>query len=148
MLWLLMLHIMALLVWSAGLLYLPLLLAASGTRQAELIVVPKRHDSVARFVFTHIATPAALLAILAGTAVFLADRTVEFWLILKLTAVTLLVACHVAAGLLVRHAEDEANEPLVRTYWMLAGVLCLLMVVIVWIVLAKPAVPAVLPWPL
>jgi protoporphyrinogen IX oxidase len=148
MLWLLVLHIMALLVWAAGLLYLPLLLAASGTRQVELTKIPRRHDSAARFVFTHIATPAALLAILIGTAVFLVDRTVEFWLILKLTAVTLLVACHAAAGLLVLHAEDEANEPLMRTYRIFAGVLCLLMVVIVWIVLAKPPVPEVLPWPL
>ncbi|OOG21015.1 hypothetical protein B1C78_16775 [Thioalkalivibrio denitrificans] len=148
MLWLLALHIIALLFWTAGLLYLPLLLAATGTRQVELVKVPRRHDSVARFVFTHIATPAALLAILSGTAVFLVDRSMEYWLILKLTAVTLLVACHVAAGLLVLHAEDETKQPLTNTYRLLAGVLCLLMIAIVWIVLAKPQVPEGLPWSL
>jgi protoporphyrinogen IX oxidase len=148
MLWFLVLHIMALLFWAAGLLYLPLLLAASGARQAELMKIPRRHDSMARFVFTHVATPAALLAILTGTAVFLVDRTVEYWLILKLTAVTVLVICHVAAGLLVMHAEDAQTAPLMRTYRVLAAVLCLVMVAIVWIVLAKPPVPEVLPWTL
>ena len=148
MLWLLVLHITALLFWAAGLLYLPLLLAASGAGHAELIRLPRRHDSVARFVFTHIVTPAALLAIITGTVVFLAGRTVEFWLIAKLSVVTLLVICHVATGLLVLRAENEEAQPLQRGYWMLAGVLCLLMAAIVWIVLAKPPVPEILPWTL
>jgi len=146
MLWLLALHMMALLFWAAGLLYLPLLLVASGAQQTELVKVKRPHDSVARFVFTHIATPAALLAILSGTAVFLVNDTVEFWLILKLTAVTALVICHVLAGLLVLHAEDTEAAPLMRTYRFFGVVLCLVMVAIVWIVLAKPTVPEVLPW--
>jgi protoporphyrinogen IX oxidase len=146
MLWLLVLHIMALLFWAVGLLYLPLLLAASGAGHAELTRLPSRHDSVARFVFTHIATPAALLAIITGTLVFLAGRTVSFWLIAKLSVVTLLVICHVVAGLLVLRAEDETAQPLRRGYWILAGVLCLLMTTILWIVLAKPTAPEISPW--
>jgi protoporphyrinogen IX oxidase len=148
MLWVLVLHIMAVLFWAAGLLYLPLLLAAAGagTGRAMLARLPEHHDSVGRFVFTHIATPAALLAIITGTAVFLIDRTVEFWLIVKLTVVTALVLAHVVAGLLVLRVEGADADPRRGGFWALAGVLALLMVTIVWLVLAKPAVPEALQW--
>lgn len=148
MLWLLVLHIIALLFWAAGLLYLPLLLGGMGAPQAQLLEVPHRYDSVARFVFTHVATPAALIAIVTGSGLFLVGRTMEYWLILKLTAVTLLVLCHVSAGLLVLRAEDEAAAPMIRSCRVLALVLCVIMAVIVWIVLAKPSVPEALPWSL
>jgi protoporphyrinogen IX oxidase len=146
--WVLVLHIIAVLFWAAGLLYLPLLLAEAAAGRAELTERPSHHDSVARFVFTHVATPAALLAILTGTGVFLIGRTVEFWLIAKLTVVTLLVVAHVAAGFLVLRGESAASEPRRGGFWLLAGVPALLMVTVVWIVLAKPAVPEALPWAL
>jgi protoporphyrinogen IX oxidase len=146
--WVLVLHIIAVLFWAAGLLYLPLLLAAAGAGRTELIERPNHHDAVARFVFTHVATPAALLAISTGTGVFLMGRTVEFWLIAKLTVVTLLVVVHVAAGFLVLRGESTDAEPPRGGFWLLAGVPALLMVTIVWIVLVKPAVPEALPWAL
>jgi len=148
MLWLLVLHIITVLFWAAGLLYLPRLLAAAGVGRAELTERPDQHDSMGRFVFTHIATPAALLAITTGTGVFLVARTVEFWLVAKLSVVTLLVVAHVATGLLVLRAERAGAEPLWRGHWVLAAALALLMVSVVWIVLAKPAAPEVLPWAL
>ena len=148
MLWLLVLHIITVLFWAAGLLYLPRLMAAAGAGRAELTERPDQHDSIGRFVFTHIATPAALLAITTGTGVFLVTRTVEFWLVAKLSVVTLLVLAHVATGLLVLRAERAEAGPLWRGYWLLVGVLALLMVTIVWIVLAKPAAPEALPWAL
>jgi protoporphyrinogen IX oxidase len=148
MLWVLVLHIVAVLFWAAGLLYLPLLLAAAGagTGRATLARLPEHHDSVGRFVFTHIATPAALLAIITGTGVFLIDRTVEFWLIVKLTVVAALVLAHVMAGLLVLRVEGADTEPRRVGLFALVGVLALLMVTIVWIVLAKPVVPEALQW--
>ncbi|WP_019624809.1 CopD family protein [Thioalkalivibrio thiocyanoxidans] len=148
MLWLLVLHIIAVLFWAAGLLYLSRLLTGTGARHMELIEQPKQHDSLGRFVFTHIATPAALLAIATGTGVFLVLRVTEFWLVAKLSVVTPLVLAHVATGLLVLRTERAEAGPLWRGYWWIAGVLALLMVTIVWIVLAKPAAPEALPWAL
>src|SRR5690625_6874747 len=60
---------------------------------------------MARFVYTQVASPAALASIVAGSAVFWVDNTVTFWLIAKLTVVTLLVATHAAMGLLVLRME-------------------------------------------
>ena len=139
MLWILVLHISALLVWCAALLYLPALIAGIHTRQIEISEPYHQYGSVARFVFTHIATPAALLAIASGTLVFLLNRTVEAWLFIKLTLVVGLVVGHTLAGLLLLHTQDRSSRPVRRWCWCLSSALCALMVAILWVVLAKPA---------
>lgn len=139
MLWFLILHISTLIIWCASLLYLPALIAGIHTKQIEIHEPYDQYGSVARFVFTHIATPAALIAIISGTLVFVLNRTVEIWLIAKLTLVTGLVVGHTLAGLLLLHTQDRSTKPIRRWCWMLSAVLCALMVAIVWVVLAKPA---------
>ena len=68
MLWVLLLHIIALLLWSGALLYLPALVAATHAGRVDLVDHPDDYASMARFVHTHVATPAGLLAIISGTA--------------------------------------------------------------------------------
>jgi protoporphyrinogen IX oxidase len=145
MLWILVLHIVALLFWCAALLYLPALIAGMHAGRTEITASPRRHDSVARFVFTHVATPAALLAIISGTAVFLVGNIVELWLIAKLALVLALVVAHALSGLLVLRLEDEAALPVQPWCWILAVTLCSLMAAIIWIVLAKPPLEWI-PW--
>lgn len=145
MLWLLVLHVIALLLWSAALLYLPALVASTAAGRTGFAAVPGEHTSVARFVCTHVATPAALVAILSGTLVFLLNAIVEVWLLAKLTLVTGVVVCHVLVGFLILRAENEGARPVQPWCWLLAFVLCVLMTAIVWLVLAKPPLEA-LPW--
>ena len=145
MLWLLVLHIIALLFWAAALLYLPALIAAVDTRRAEVTESPAHHASLARFIHTHLAAPAALVAIISGTAIFLLDRTMEVWLVAKLTLVTGMVICHAFTGWLILRAERGAARRAGVWAWCLAVALCLLMAGIVWLVLAKPAIEE-LPW--
>ncbi|MFV8834052.1 CopD family protein [Aquisalimonas sp.] len=147
MLWVLVLHIVALLFWSAALLYLPALVAAVDTGHAEISESPPDHASLARFVHTHVATPAALVAIMSGTLVFLLDQTVEVWLMAKLTLVTGMVICHAFTGLLILRAERGAVARTGLWAWLLAVTLCLLMAGIVWLVLAKPTLEGT-PWAL
>ena len=143
MVWLLTLHIAALLFWVAALLYLPVLVATTAARQSALVESPRRHDSVARFLFTHAATPAALLAILAGTGVFLLERIVEPWLIVKLTLVAALVIGHVLAGLLVLRLESPGRGAVQPGCTLLGIGLAIVIALTLWTVLAKPAAP----WP-
>lgn len=138
MLWFLMLHIIALIIWCASLLYLPALIAGIHTEQIQIVEPCNQYGSVARFVFTHIATPAALMAIISGTLVFLFNRTIEVWLIAKLTLVTGLVIGHALAGLLLLHTQDRSAKPVRRWCWMLSGGVGALMLAIIWVVLAKP----------
>jgi putative membrane protein len=140
MIWFLSLHIIALLFWCASLLYLPALIAGTHTRQIAIDEPAHRYGSIARFLFTYISTPAALLAIMAGTIVFLLDRTIEVWLIIKLTLVTLLAVGHTLAGTLLLHTQTRNQKPVRRWCAILSVALCLIMIAIVWIVLAKPTV--------
>lgn len=146
--WFLLLHISALLIWAAGVLYVPVVLAGAAKSANEFASNPPSHDSVARFVFTHIATPAALVAIVAGTIVFLLNQTTEFWLVAKLTLVTLLVFTHAFLGLLITRAERKQYQYMRLMSWVSSVILALLMLLIIWLVLAKPGVPEVLPWTL
>jgi len=138
MLWILVLHIAALLFWGACLLYLPALIAGISRDQAAIEDNPDPFDSITRFIFTRIATPAALLAIAAGTLVFVIDHTVTLWLVAKLTLVVGLVFVHTGLGLLVLRLEARNAKP-VRIWCLLLGLTAaVLMALILWIVLAKP----------
>lgn len=139
MLWFLLLHIVALIAWCASLLYLPALIAGIHSERTQIVEPRHRYGSVARFVFTHISTPAALIAIVSGTLVFLFNRTIEVWLIIKLTLVTGLVTGHALAGLLLLHTQDRSTKPVRRWCWMLSGAVGALILGIIWVVLAKPA---------
>ena len=139
MLGFLLLHIAALVTWCASLLYLPALIAGIHTDQIEIDEPRHKYGSVARFLFTHIATPAALIAIISGSVVFLFNRTIEVWLVIKLTLVTGLVIAHGFAGLLLLHTQDPSSKPIRLWCWVLSGFSVVLIVAIIGVVLAKPA---------
>lgn len=137
MLWFLALHIIALLFWAATILYLPVTIAGSKTRQLEFRDSTHHYDSVARFIFTCIAGPAALLAIVMGTAVFLIDGNSAPWLIAKLSLVTLLVIGQALTGILIMRLEKGRSvQPWCGIFLVF---FVTIMAAIVWLVLAKPA---------
>ena len=138
----LVLHIAALLFWTASLLYLPAMIAGGASQFTFIEGGKSRSISVPSFLFSRIATPAALAAIVAGTGVFILDRTVNPWLIVKLTLVTGLVLIHSAIGLLIIRSEHAESKPV--GVWCLAtgSIAALLTCAIVWLVLAKPEVEA------
>lgn len=148
MLTFLILHIVAMLLWAASLLYLPALIVGGVTGKNAIEEPPDPMGSVSRYVFTRIATPAALLAIMAGTLVFVVSNTIDVWLIAKLTLVTGLVLVHTLVGLMVLRGEGRKGErndkPLKRWCALLSLVSLLLMAAIVWLVLAKPPVETLL----
>ena len=150
MVWFLALHIIALVFWCAALLYLPLVLATGNSADVAATTTTQQY-TLERFVFTHIATPAALVAIIAGTAVFLVDRNTAPWLILKLALVAALVVGHTVTGFLIPRLEDTAERPGALRFWLLGVMLAGLMAAIVWTVLAKPELTVTLeredlPW--
>lgn len=138
MIWFLAVHIMAMLIWCASLLFLlSLTVARCPSRQAPNdALTPRQHNSVVRQLLTLISTPAAVVAIISGTWVFLLQGSVDSWLIAKLTLVVLLVVCHTTGGVLILRTENEKKT---RPWGqILATVSAVLMLAIVWLVLAKP----------
>lgn len=143
MLWILSLHIMSLSIWTAAALYIPALLFMNSSNQEVdgFEATPRGIDSIARFAYTHIATPAAIISISAGTVVFLLNQSADFWMLTKLTIVTVLVVIQACLGLLIIRVEKEEWRAVRPLSLCIAIAFCVLMIAIVWIVLAKPAEP-------
>lgn len=144
--WLLLLHIVALLFWVGMLVYLPLVLAPSSATSSAPSPETARNPPVesierpefARFLFTHLATPVALVAIIAGTWIFAVYQAIGVWLVVKLTLVVLLVANHILLGLLVIRAESSRYRFLRPGCWFSLFTTCVLATAVLWVVLAKP----------
>lgn len=127
---------MALICWCGALLYLPAMIAA-GTRSSDELFY-RDHAHLTRTVFNLLATPAALLAIGSGTALFLREAIFDPWLILKLSTVAGMVLCHALCGLLILRIE-RAAEPALRRNCLLIGLLLSALIgATLWLVLAKP----------
>lgn len=130
------LHFMALIGWCGALLYLPAMIAA-GTRSSDDLFY-RDHGQLTRTIFNLIATPAALLAIGSGTALFLRDSIFDAWLIVKLTTVAGMVLCHALCGVLILRIERVTDRALRRDCLLIGLLLAFLISATLWLVLAKP----------
>ncbi len=130
------LHFTALFAWCGTLLYLPALIAAS-CRASQPAERPG-HPELNRHIFTLVATPAALVAIGSGTALFLRDGTFGVWLVAKLTAVAVMVICHALCGLLILQCERQPRPALTIACAALGGITLGMIAATLWLVLAKP----------
>jgi uncharacterized membrane protein len=130
------LHFTALFVWCGTLLYLPALIAAS-CRATQATERPG-HPELNRSIFNLVATPAALVAIGSGTALFLRDGTFGVWLVAKLTAVAVMVICHALCGLLILQCERQPRPALTIACAALGGITLGMIAATLWLVLAKP----------
>jgi protoporphyrinogen IX oxidase len=137
--WLKVLHVLAVISWMAGLLYLPRLMvyhaeSLVGSEQDVTFVVMERR------LLKAIMRPAAVVALLTGLGLIhvAGYRISEPWLAIKLLAVVLMFGVH---GLLEKHvAEFKRGERRRghRYFRVLNEVPTVLMVVIVIMVIVKP----------
>lgn len=132
--WIKTLHLASLICWCAALLYV--LIAA--TPQRLITTTDGDGDGPVRWLYTLVATPAALLAIASGTALFVMGHGLALWLAAKLAVVSVLVMCHVLAGRLVLQGEQgDAGLP-PRAGPVLAFGALASMGATLWLVLDKP----------
>ena len=132
-------HIAALLLWCAGLLALPLVLERHHSDEGQ-----GRYARLRRFThygYIAVVTPAAVLAIAAGTAlVWMRDAFVP-WMFVKLLAVGALVAIHVYVGHTVLLMSERRGAHTPAPMWPVALAAGIVMLVILLLVLGKPALP-------
>jgi protoporphyrinogen IX oxidase len=137
--WLKVLHVLAVISWMAGLLYLPRLMvyhaeSLVGSEQDVTFVVMERR------LLKAIMRPAAVVALLTGLGLIhvAGYRISEPWLAIKLLAVVLMFAVH---GFLEKHVakfKRGARSRGHRYFRVLNEVPTVLMVVIVIMVIVKP----------
>jgi len=135
--WLKLFHITAVIVWCGALLYLPALVAgaASPVDQAPRLPQGRR---LLRSLYNWVATPAALIAIASGTAIFVLQGPLAPWLMLKLAMVALLVLGHGFCGLMVLRAERGQDGGLRIASVILTLTTLVWLASIAWLVLRKP----------
>ncbi|WP_439520885.1 CopD family protein [Hydrogenophaga sp.] len=135
--WLKLLHMGAVIVWCGALLYLPWMLASAAVPATSASpALPRRWP---RQVYIGLATPAALLAIAAGTLIFALQGPLAPWLMFKLAFVGLLVLGHGACGLLVLRTERGELGGLRQASRFILVLLVACLLAVAWLVLRKPA---------
>lgn len=136
--WIKLLHIVALLMWCGALLYMPALLLHQYARPESSETFHTHAPPIPRMLFTALATPAALLAIVSGTLLFLIYGLSGGWLTVKLVAVAGMVMAHLACGWVILRLEQGFHS-WIRTVAGAAALLALLCIfTVLLMVLAKP----------
>lgn len=137
-LWIKALHVIAVIAWMAGMLYLPRLFVyhadlANGSEASELLKVMERR------LLRVIINPAMTMAWLFG--LWLAWSGFRFsggWLHLKLAAVVALSAFHGYLSRAVRDFASDRNGKSARHWRLMNEVPTVLMIIIVILVIVKP----------
>lgn len=137
------LHIAAIALWGAGLVALPLLLSQHKRehRQAEY----QRIRHFTHYGYTHLLTPAAVIAVAAGTALVFLREVFVPWMFAKLVLVGALVVLHAWIGNLVVRMGEHTNKRQPSPILPLVMLAILLCAGIFLIVLAKPDHEITLP---
>ncbi|MGK7651313.1 CopD family protein [Roseovarius sp. B08] len=129
-------HIAALLIWCGGLLVLPLMLSQQTPAvSAQDYVTIRRMTHV---IYTVCVTPAAVIAVIAGTWLIFMREVFVPWFYAKLAFVGLLVAVHAWLGHSLADSSEQPNEhrPASPVLLISAGLVPVLSILV--LVLSKP----------
>ncbi|MEJ8570711.1 CopD family protein [Microbaculum marinum] len=129
-------HLIALSIWCSGLIVLPMMLSLHkpAVSQDDFRVI--RHST--HLTYTSVVTPAAVVAVIAGTWLIFLRQTFVPWMFAKLVFVALLMVLHAWVGnSIVRIAEEPGSHTPPRPYLVGTGVMACA-VAILLLVLGKP----------
>ena len=133
------LHLIAVISWMAGLLYLPRIFVYHSENNNEII--SSVFKTMERKLFYYIMTPALVLSWFFGLLLIHEiglDQLSNLWLKLKLIFVTLLTAYHFYLGLLLNQFKLDQNKKTSKFYRYINEIPTLLLILIVFIVVFKP----------
>ena len=133
------LHLIAVISWMAGLLYLPRIFVYHSENNNEIIT--KVFKTMERKLFYYIMTPAMVLSWLFGLILIHEvgfEQLVNLWLQLKLIFVVLLTGYHFYLGSLLYQFKLDQNRKTSKFYRYINEIPTLLLILIIFIVIFKP----------
>lgn len=135
--WIKALHVIAVISWMAGLLYLPRLFvyhcdAAPGSELSETLKVMERRLQTA------IMNPAMFFSIFFGLYMILMMGDVDIWLHIKLAAVAGMIVMHLLMARWRKEFALDRNTRSQRFYRIANEVPTILMIIIVIMAVVKP----------
>jgi putative membrane protein len=136
-LWIKALHVISVIAWMAGLLYLPRLyvyhcVAAAGSVQSETFKVMERR------LLRAIMTPAMILTWSFGLMLWTYQTDVQPWLYVKLVFVAMMTGSHIALSQFRLSFERDQNHHSQKFFRIFNEVPTLLMIAIVILVIVRP----------
>ena len=133
------LHLIAVISWMAGLLYLPRIFVYHSENNNEIIT--NVFKTMEKKLFNYIMTPAMTLSWLFGLVLIHEigfDELGSLWLQLKLIFVIILTLYHFYLGFLLKKFNLDQNLRSSKFYRYLNEVPTLLLILIVFVVIFKP----------
>ena len=133
------LHLIAVISWMAGLLYLPRIFVYHSENNNDII--SSVFKTMERKLYYYIMTPAMVLSWLFGLLLIHEigfDQLAYLWLQLKLILVILLTVYHFYLGLLLNQFKLDQNKKKSKFYRYINEIPTLMLILIVFIVIFKP----------
>ena len=133
------LHLIAVISWMAGLLYLPRIFVYHSENNNE--VISNVFKTMERKLFYYIMTPAMVLSWLFGLILINEigfDQLASLWLQLKLILVIALTGYHFYLGSLLYQFSLSQNRKSSKFYRYINEIPTLLLILIIFIVIFKP----------
>tara|TARA_B100001989_G_scaffold250784_1_gene228577 strand:+ start:1749 stop:2180 length:432 start_codon:yes stop_codon:yes gene_type:complete len=133
------LHLISVISWMAGLLYLPRIFVYHSENNNEIITTVFK--TMERKLFYYIMTPAMILSWLFGLVLIHEigfDQLSSLWLQLKLILVLILTGYHFYLGVLLNEFKLDQNQKSSKFYRYINEIPTLLLIFIIFIVIFKP----------
>ena len=133
------LHLILVISWMAGLLYLPRIFVYHSENENEIVTTVFK--TMERKLFYYIMTPAMLLSWIFGLALIHEigfQELASLWLQLKIFFVILLTLYHLYLGILLNRFKYDQNKKSSKFYRLINEIPTLLLILIVFIVIFKP----------
>ena len=132
-------HLIAVISWMAGLLYLPRIFVYHSENNNE--IVTSVFKTMERKLFYYIMTPAMVLSWLFGLLLISKvgfDQLGALWLQLKLIFVVILTFYHFYLGILLNKFKFDENSKSSKFYRYINEIPTLLLISIIFVVIFKP----------
>ena len=134
------LHLISVISWMAGLLYLPRIFVyhAQNSSEIQTSVIFKTME---KKLFFYIMTPAMILSWIFGLILIHEigfDKLEQKWMILKLIFVVLLTLYHLYLGKILGQFKLDSNKHSHKFYRYINEIPTLLLILIIFVVIFKP----------
>ena len=134
------LHLIAVISWMAGLLYLPRIFVYHSQNNTQPII-SEVFKVMEKKLFYYIMTPAMILSWIFGLILIHEigfDKLGQKWMILKLIFVVLLTLYHLYLGKILGQFKLDSNKHSHKFYRYINEIPTLLLILIIFVVIFKP----------
>ena len=134
------LHLISVISWMAGVLYLPRIFVYHSQNNTQQII-SEVFKVMEKKLFFYIMTPAMILSWAFGLILIHEigfDKLGQTWMILKLIFVTLLAFYHFYLGRILRQFREDSNTHTHKFYRLINEIPTLLLILIIFVVIFKP----------